>query len=339
MKSYINEKTYPYRTGNNSLIIHPLKDKETGLHSYRSYELDFKSIHILKSIYFLHGDFYYKNKKRYPNIDEWLEHYWSHILENIEKVQIYEIAHIKNKENFIEIIILLQKNLNALFEYGLSIFLDELHQRNLLYKRGSYKIIRECIDYIISIIYETDYLDRSIFERKIKHKMNVCLNDFLDIILDQYNFSEKFFLEKINNKNVSFKYLEELIFKYGICLTNNEMIKHAMNYENYALREHNWFYNRNPKNNKNLYFQEHKDYLNILSDSLTNREREILLLRYGLLDGRKNSYKNIKENLLYRSYYDLFIEIINLNWKLITYIPSNFMRNYIFGYFINTSEI
>ena len=145
-------------------------------------------------------------------------------------------------------------------------------------------------------------------------------------------------LEKINNKNVSFKYLEELIFKYGICLTNNEIIKHAMNYENYALREHNWFYNRNPKNNKNLYFQEHKDYLNILSDSLTNREREILFLRYGLLDGRKNSYKNIKEKLLYRSYYELFIEIINLNWKLKTYLPGNFIRNYILGYFINASD-
>ena len=50
-------------------------------------------------------------------------------------------------------------------------------------------------------------------------------------------------------------------------------------------------------NYKNIYFsvgvhpnevENDKDYLNILSDSLTNREREILLLRYGLLDGRKN---------------------------------------------------
>ena len=338
MKSYINEKTHPFRTGNNSLIIHPLKDKENGVHSYRSYDLDFKNINKIKWMYFLHGDFYYKNKKRYPNIDEWLEHYWSYILENIDKVQIDEIGQIKNKKGFIKLIIFFQKYLNQLYDYGLNITLDELNKRNLLYKKGSYKIIRECIDNIISIINETGYLDRDIFETKIKYKINVYINDFLNINMARYNFSEKFFLEKINNKNLSFKDLDNLIFKYGICLTNNEIIQHKINYENYALREHNWFYNHNPKKNKNLYFQEHKDYLNILSDNLTNRERELLFLRYGLLDGRKNSYKDIKENLLYRSYDDLFIEIINLNWKLTTNLPSNFIRNYILGYFKNTSE-
>ncbi len=271
-------------------------------------------------------------RNRVPRIIEWKKTYEAQALEeSLEgKISFYEIN--KTKLDFIESLKDKQDNL----ELSLNGRLKMLENYYTICEEEEKDIDLDSINYIglqTLVEWTSSYLsnDVSIYEKSIINKITLeakkvnCTSDIFDdsIVTKFARFQHKEFCSLEDRCE-----FDLIILKLCPCLTTekiillNEIIKKYVDCESWHITNE-CFYEENSICNKN------RDYVDLFLSDVNTIEAEFLILRYGLMENKKESLRVIRKLLKIRSYKTLVMIMCNAFWKLKSRWPIELISEYL----------
>ena len=280
---------------------------------------------------------------RYPTIETWRENLVTELLENIteNKITEFDIGEISNmtsSEQLKKSIYKWQKNRIYVFDYGLNFLIDFYYENDIPSFAGINlpNIIEDSLEDIIAWSdYGVNNLHVS-FTKSLENKL--CDKSSERYKYLQYNFESRLFdlIQNIKKDNYSLFGLDRILLSIGYSLSRENISTNNIHLNYYVNNE---FSNSKRFKNNNLIAKKYKEISQMILKLLSQKEKDLLSLRYGLNNLNRHTLKEIYFIKNYDNYQNLYKDLIRTLWKIRITWPREIIEKILFGEFkIYTSD-